>query len=682
MKWIACLILSLAACGLVFLGLADDPPIPVPAPSPTEPTESPSEASPCLTAVSIGLTATPSKIALGQSSALSWSVEGADGCAELQVRLNGEVVPISGSRTVCPTRTATYTIVVTETRNGVVRQKSASTQVEFIGIPPHIVIDRNTCHPAQVLITALVDSTNDEQTVELSCGVDIDLTGRSIDITRDHRSLIASPGCERGPRHRNEDVPRIFVKDAQPRNAPLFSIHSDYVFFAGFRLEGPTSGIGGDDYKEKGIVVSPADCTPSETTEDLFECAIHNIEFSNMEIYYWSGAGIEVDDNATIQDRGRFFNTYWVDTQHDNHIVGAAHIKNNYFHENRHDHGEGYGVDVSEGAYALIEQNVFEANRHAIAGGSKNCGGKGLDYSGYTARDNLILPGGGSHCNPDICNWAIVGLGILPGVACHVFDLECYHTHQIDMHGDKNQGPNLGCGKDVCDHPAVAQGVFGFLGWLINGTYGTPQPSVNCHNWLCGTAGETIIIERNTILYTGGSTPADVGRGFWGFLVGMVNATYGTPGPYFSWSTGYAINIRGSPADKAVVDGNVFKHKNSSLAIHQGGTCDGKINRIDLRSNNQFDQDPTTMLGTGDFVGDGQQDKFMATGVTWWARSPVTSQWRYLNTMPQRLSELNLRDADGDAVCDVVPKTRGPHELPVYSKSGTSPWVPLHVVVP
>ena len=92
MKWIACLICSLAACALVFLGLANDPPVLVAAPSPTEPAESPSEPSPCLDVVAIGLTATPSKIALGQSSTVSWSVEGGDGCAELRVRLNGEIV--------------------------------------------------------------------------------------------------------------------------------------------------------------------------------------------------------------------------------------------------------------------------------------------------------------------------------------------------------------------------------------------------------------------------------------------------------------------------------------------------------------------------------------------------------------------------------------------------------------
>ena len=172
------------------------------------------------------------------------------------------------------------------------------------------------------------------------------------------------------------------------------------------------------------------------------------------------------------------------------------------------------------------------------------------------------------------------------------------------------------------------------------------------HNWQCGTAGETIIIERNTILYT----------------------------------KGHAIKIRGNPADKAVVDGNVFKHDNRGDAIAQNGACgcgDNISKPIDVRPNNVFDvDDPTAELGRCDFFGDGQEDEFMATGVTWWAKSPVTGQWRYLNTMKEKLPELQLVKVDGDAVCDVAPRTRRPEIPPEkYSKSGTSPWLPLGVIV-
>jgi hypothetical protein len=191
----------------------------------------------------------------------------------------------------------------------------------------------------------------------------------------------------------------------------------------------------------------------------------------------------------------------------------------------------------------------------------------------------------------------------------------CWDTHQIDMHGDQNR-------------------------WYSS------------HNWQCGTAGETMIIERNTIFYT----------------------------------SGLAIKIRGNPADKVVIDNNVFKHGSRRDAIAQNGNCgwgDNITKPLDVRPNNLFGADPMAELGSCDFDGDGKPDQFMTTGVTWWAKSAETGQWRYLNTMPERLSRLQLGDIDGDGICDVARRTPRPEMIPRdYSKSGTSAWKPVHVVGP
>ena len=104
---------------------------------------------------------------------------------------------------------------------------------------------------------------------------------------------------------------------------------------------------------------------------------IRNMEICNMEIFHWSGVGVQVVDNVELAERGRLFNTN----------PGAVRIRGNFFHHNRHGDGWGYGVSVTNGAYATIEQNVFDENRHAIAGGSRNK--DALDYSGYTVRENL-----------------------------------------------------------------------------------------------------------------------------------------------------------------------------------------------------------------------------------------------------------------------------------------------------
>ena len=87
----------------------------------------------------------------------------------------------------------------------------------------------------------------------------------------------------------------------------------------------------------------------------------------------------------------------------------------------------------------------------------------------------------------------------------------CWRTHQIDMHG----------------------------------TQGTTF-SPHC----CGTAGETMLIERNTLLYTGGPRPL---------------------GPVTVHENGLAIKIRGNPKDRVLVDGNVFAHSSRGDAIAQNG---------------------------------------------------------------------------------------------------------------
>lgn len=389
------------------------------------------------------------------------------------------------------------------------------------------------------------------------------------------------------------------MRDKRDGGTPLFVIRDSDVRISGFRLQGPMPDVEWDDsHQEIGIDIAPfASAT-----------LMSNVEISNMEISNWSGAAIKVNDNddGGAVERGRLTNEN----------VGAVHIVNNYLHHNRHI-GEGYGVVVSAGAYALIEQNVFEENRHAIAGTSN---GSPTDYPGYTARDNLILPGGGLACSVK----DVFGVQIILG---------CWQTHQIDMHGDTST--------------------------TLGG------------EWCCGNAGETMIIQRNTILYTGGETP-------YALELGLTN------GPFPVWTSGYAVKIRGNPIDKAVLDGNVFKHGSREDAISQngdGGYGDNITNPIQVLPNNVFGFDPTANSGAFcDFAGDGQLDEFMETGVTWWAKSPVTHQWRYLNTMPQRLSEIQLGTFDNDAVCDVAVPSTNPFRPPEkYSKSGTGPWVSLLV---
>ncbi|HKO60383.1 MAG TPA: hypothetical protein VJV03_04430 [Pyrinomonadaceae bacterium] len=144
----------------------------------------------------------------------------------------------------------------------------------------------------------------------------------------------------------------------------------DGVRISGFQLSGPTWDA--QSTNEVGI--------------RIHRCI--DIEISNMEIAGWGEAAIKVQDIGgpdqcpdTNIEGGRIASP------------GQIRIHHNFLHHNQHpsdgDKAAGYGVDVSQGAWAQIDRNVFDFNRHSIAASG--------DSGGYNAERNLVLKGGGRH---------------------------------------------------------------------------------------------------------------------------------------------------------------------------------------------------------------------------------------------------------------------------------------------
>jgi hypothetical protein len=115
-----------------------------------------------------------------------------------------------------------------------------------------------------------------------------------------------------------------------------------------------------------------------------------NVKIFNNELSGWRGVAVEVRDPL-----GRI--------NLDNH--DTVRVQENYIHHNQHYRNLGYGVETADSAYALIEKNLFDYNRHAIAS-------TGDPGTGYYAHSNLVLWNGGMNNGPLNTN-----------------------THQFDVHG-------------------------------------------------------------------------------------------------------------------------------------------------------------------------------------------------------------------------------------------------------
>ena len=554
---------------------------------------------PDLSTARASLLAQPSQVTYGQSITVRWRAQLPEECS---LFLGESPVEPQGSLVLTPAHATTFVMTV----RSLTRKRVVATAGVTVAFPPMLLIDDKSTDPSGTLLAALAALVPDIQL----CNVDIDLTGQKALALQAGQSLTAKKGCERGPRSVG---PRIFVRDRNRPGTSLFIVRGNNVRIAGFRLEGPTPVIGGegsagagaDDFdKAFGItVISTENAAP-----------VSGILISNMEIYHWPGAGIEVRD-VDEGENARFRQSLAT--------AAGVLIEHNFIHHNRHFDGFGYGVTVAKGGYALVQRNVFEGNRHAMAGDSANK--ERSDFSGFIFRENLVLPGGGVHCNTLHVPFTDIAVGKV-----------CWRTHQIDMHGTQSTSTSAHC---------------------------------------CGTAGETMLIERNTLLYTGGPRPL---------------------GPTTVHENGLAIKIRGNPKDRVWVDGNVFAHSNRADAIAQTGEIQRVagpngptafvevITRpITVTGNNRFGANPMAQLGRCDFVGDGNPDAFLATGNTWWARSSFSGHWRFLNVMPEGLGQVVLGDMNGDGRCDVGQAPHNPASaVRMYSLGGKGPWVPRLVFNP
>jgi hypothetical protein len=334
------------------------------------------------------------QVTFGQSATVHWGVTVPSGCTNVTVRVTGPGLystARSGSQTVVPLPAANgYAMYEVQAfRNGL-QFPVANTAIKVAPVS-WTAYGRRTVqitHNSQV--AAFVEAiATPNTTVVLADHVELDLS---------------CPWCEflhiklgvhiLGGRSSTTLGPRVFTTTS-PRELFVIGGHlegteerrpADNVRISGIRLDGGTMGI--------------ADADAAGSTGIAVYSSV-NVEIGNNEIYGWSGVGVGVGHHEAMPHRLNLDN------------ASAVWIHDNYIHHNRHWGKLGYGVNTGA-AYALIERNVFDFNRHALAA-------PGVAGTGYRAYHNLVLPGGGENFD----YW----LGI-------------QYTHQFDVHG--TEADNLG----------------------------------------------------------------------------------------------------------------------------------------------------------------------------------------------------------------------------------------------
>lgn len=357
--------------------------------------------------------------------------------------------------------------------------------------------------------------------------------------------------------------------------------------------------------------ISTKDTRDSTIGVRVEQPGVSGVMIDNNEIFGWPEAGVDV--NAT-------------------HIplsgADGIRITNNYIH-NDVQCGAGYGVEVGgEGAYALIDRNVFDFNRHDVAGGHSS------PHAGYIAQLNFILTRGPTCPGPGPLH------------------LPHYNQH-FDVHGSGPGWVGGGAGDYIAVRDNTIRGdqKYGFAGDMT-------RPAFD----LRGEPTTAAIFADNAVEHPGRDAAIKI--------EGVDPDALYSRHELQVFGNRYHVN---TSAHLAVGD---FDGDGCSDVFQSAGTVwvYSPCGRGAWRFLNQSTL-PLRRLAFGDFNGDGKTDVFTQAGARWLVSYGATSTWRELPaTSNIPMSGYRFADFDGDGKTDIF---RANGSRFYYSSAGASPWRPL-----
>lgn len=439
----------------------------------------------------------------------------------------------------------------------------------------------------------------------------------------------------------------------------LFVVEGSNVRIEGLRIKGPSASEE-ESHSVTGIRVRaayPAGPTPTGVSRQVV--------IRGNELWAWPGAAVSVtgainyadcfDDLPNAEQAARPWHVM-SKTQAPQITIAGNHIHHNLRHN------LGYGVSVGSGAYAMIQANTFEYNRHAVAS-------SGSPYSGYIARYNYNLE------ETNFQNVAPGPIGSWP-------------TH-FDMHGCED-----GDGGDGGEYVEIAYNTIRgeqdlALGLGVRKAFrirGVPRDSawflenVLVHDDFGDAidyygSGQRVYVEGNSF---GVDHSLQIGVGdfdgdgrddvFHATGIGWYFSSGGL-GPW-QFLTRSARTLSEVGIGDFDGDGfaDVFDRNNGQWRYFSGR----ERKFIDELASSGV---VISALRFGDFDGNGRTDVFWGDGTNWRVKWDGKGEWDSINSSQYRSDHLRFGDFDDDGRTDVFNVRNGEWS---WSSGGATPWARLN----